>query len=330
MKKIITLLLLISVSIFCLSACSSNEPDKTQIKIGYMAGPTGMGMAKLVNDNGGLENGNEKYSFTKYTDTKLATADLTAGKVDIICLPTNEAANYYSKPDGKDITVLAINTLGSLYLVTDKNTTITNFSELEGKTVYTCKNGTPKPILEYLLKTAGVNATVSHTIDNKEILTPNQLGEMLIAGKLDLAVVPEPIVTSSILKIKSNGDTSIEYSVDLNLNDVWNSECENALTMGCIVANKSFVNEHKSLISSFLNEYKASIEFVNDSENLETAADYIVKTGVMQAAPAAKSALKNLNGSIAYIDGQKMKQALKDFYSAIGITSPEDAFYYER
>ncbi len=326
MKKITALLLILALATLALFSCA--EKDDTQIRIGYMAGPTGMGMAKLVNDNGGLEAGNEKYAFTKYTDTKLATADLTAGKIDVICLPTNEAATYYAKDN--NITVLAINTLGSLYLLSDKNTTITSFDELNGKTIYTCKNGTPKIILEYLLEAAGVNATVSYTVDNKEVLTPNQLGEMLIAGKVDIAVVPEPIVTSSMLKIKSNGDANISYSIDLNLNDVWNAECETALTMGCIVASKSFVSEHSGVIKAFLAEYKESIEYINSPENIDTAADYVVKTGVMQAVPAAKSALKNLNGSIAYIDGKEMKEALVGFYTAIGIQSPNDEFYYAK
>ena len=70
MKKIIALFLLIT-TLFSLSACScfqgndKNPPERIKIRIGYMAGPTGMGMAKLISDNGGLENGNEKYSFTK-------------------------------------------------------------------------------------------------------------------------------------------------------------------------------------------------------------------------------------------------------------------------
>ena len=76
MKKIIATLLLLTMSLLCLASCnliSSKQPgnsdDTTKLRIGYMAGPTGMGMAKLISENGGLENGNDKYSFTKYADT---------------------------------------------------------------------------------------------------------------------------------------------------------------------------------------------------------------------------------------------------------------------
>ena len=175
MKKLISLLLLLAISIISIFSLASCEKDDTQLRIGYMAGPTGMGMAKLIHDNGGLETGNEKYSFNKYTDTKLAKADLTAGNVDAICLPTNEAAEYFNSVD-KDISVLAINTLGSLFLLTDKNNKIESFEELNGKTIYTCKNGTPRMVLEYLVEASGVDAEVSYTYDGKEIPTPAALG----------------------------------------------------------------------------------------------------------------------------------------------------------
>jgi NitT/TauT family transport system substrate-binding protein len=329
MKKIIVSIILIMALVLSFAGCSDEVEDNTQIRIGYMAGPTGMGMAKLVHDNGGLSAGNEKYSFKKYTDTKEAQVDLTSGKIDVICLPTNEAAIYYNTTDD-EIKVLAINTLGSLFLLTDGNTTVTDFSELAGKTIYTCKNGTPKIVLEYLLSAAKINATVSTEIDGKTIASPAQLGEYLVAGKLDIAVVPEPIVTSSLLSIKASGKTDINYSVDLSLNDVWNDKCDSALAMGCIVTTSTFANEHKGAINAFLKEYKASIEYISNPENMDSAAKYVVESGVMGKEPAAKSALGNLKDSIAYLDGKKMKTALQDFYKAIGITAPDKDFYYEK
>ena len=328
MKRIISALILLSLSLFIFAGCGTT-PDDTKLRVGYMAGPTGMGMAKLIHDNGGPDTGNEKYSFEKFTNTKLATAALTADQIDAICLPTNEAAEYFNTTDD-NLVVLAINTLNTLFLLSDKNTTITSLSELEDKTVYTCKNGTPKTIIEHLLSKAGIDATVSTSVDGTEILTPAQLGEMVVAGKVSIAVVPEPIVTSSMLAIAKNGNTDISYSIDLDIGEIWDTTVGAELTMGCIVASKTFVNEHKSVIDAFLNEYKASIEFINNSENIELAASYVVETGVMAAVPAAKSALNNLNGSIKYIDGADMKSALSAFYKAIGITEPKVAFYYEK
>ena len=215
-------------------------------------------------------------------------------------------------------------------MLTDKNNKIESFEELNGKTIYTCKNGTPRMVLEYLVEASGVDAEVSYTYDGKEIPTPAALGKLVEAGSLPIAVVPEPIVTSTLLAITKNGDKSIEYSVDLSLSDVWSSVCDYSLAMGCIVARNDFIKNHPSVIKSFLNEYKSSIEFINNKDNLNDAAAYIVETGVMGAEPAAKKALTNLHGAIAYIDGAEMKKTLESFYSALEIALPDSEFYYEK
>lgn len=328
MKKLLALTLTLALTLLTLIACTPDEPEAekaTELRIGYMSGPTGMGMAKFIHDNGGKA-GNENYKFKSYENTSLATADLLAGNIDVICVPTNEAATNYLK--SKDTTVLAINTLNTLFLLTDENTSITSFEELEGKTVYTCKNGTPKMILEHLLDAAGINATISTNVNGKEILTPKDLGAKIVAGEVDIAVAPEPIVTSSTLERKAAQKPA--YSIDINLDTVWKANHSTALTMGCIVANSNFAATSKELINTFLDEYKASINFVSDSKNIDTAAEYIVESGIMAKAPAAKSALKNIGSAISYIDGADMKSALEGFYAAIGIEKPDSNFYYEK
>ena len=68
MKKIISLLLFISLLISSVISCTfpsaTPEDDGTKINIGVMSGPTGMGMAKLIDDY----KNNEKYEFIAYTD----------------------------------------------------------------------------------------------------------------------------------------------------------------------------------------------------------------------------------------------------------------------
>ena len=80
-----------------------------------------------------------------------------------------------------------------------------------------------------------------------------------------------------------------------------------------------------------------TIEFIGDSANIETSAQYIVDAGIMAAAPAAKTALSNLNkgGYIAYLDGDDMRAALEKVYNAFGMNLiggklPDDGFYYEK
>lgn len=327
MKRIISLILVAVLAVCSFASCQVNDNgQREKIEIGYMAGPTGMGMAKLIHDNGGKD-GNNLYGFHKYADTTLAKKDLASGAIDLICLPTNEAAAYYNANPGS-VRVLAINCLNSLYLLTNKNTSVESFDDLGGKTIYTCKNGTPRMVLEHIVEVADIGATVSYTFDGKEIATPADLGALVVSGKLPIAVMPEPIVTSSLLSIQKNGNADISYSVDLDLADAWSKAYSTPITMGCVVASADFVMNNKSSIDAFLRDYEESIEFIGKSENIDTAANYVVETEVMAAAPAAKKALANLGDAISYIDGDDMKNALVSFYDAIGLKKPDDGFYY--
>ena len=81
-------------------------------------------------------------------------------------------------------------------------------------------------------------------------------------------------------------------------------------------------------MNSFLEEYEASVSYIGDTKNLENASNYVAECKIMDAAPAAKKALANLNGAISYLDGKEMKTALEAFYTALGMALPADEFYY--
>ncbi len=326
MKKTISILILIATLALTLFSCTPAERDNV-LDIGYLKGPTGMGMAKLIQDNGGTE-GNDKYTFANYANNAQgALTDLIDKKIDVACVPTNLAANFYNKNGG--IVVLAVNCLNSLYVVTDKTTTVSSLSDLNGQTIYTCSTGTPKPVLEYVLRAHGVNATVSTTFDGKDIPEPKDIGALVVEGKLPIAVMPEPIITSSLLTIQKNGNTDIAYSIDLDLGKAWSEVLDTPVTMGCIVARADYVKDNKALIESFLDEYEDSIEYISTSTNIDSAANLVVKSGILDAAPAAKKALGNLGENIGYIDGDDMRETLEAFYTAIGFKVPDAKFYYE-
>lgn len=325
MKKIIASLILFTLLLGTICSCNLFDDPQVagKIRVGYLTGPTGMGMAKLIHDNGGIE-GNNKYEFIAYTDSSLASADLLSGQVDIICLATNEALKYYNADENKSVRVLAVNCLNSLYLVSDGNHEVNSLKDLEGQTIYTCQNGTPAIILNYIIDALDLDINVSYTINDKTMAKPVDVRTQIIAGNLPYAVIPEPIVTAALLNNK-------DYSVDINLADEWASIPGNEnipVTMGCIVSTQDFIDINPELLNSFLEEYEASVSYIGNSENVEKAANYVAESKIMDAAPAAKKALTNLNGAIAYLDGNDMKIALEAFYQAMGMNLPEDNFYY--
>ena len=81
---------------------------------------------------------------------------IVQGQVDVAAIPANLAAVLYQKTD-KNISVLAVNTLGVLYLVENGNS-IQSAEDLKGKTIYASgKGATPEYALNSVLKANGLD-----------------------------------------------------------------------------------------------------------------------------------------------------------------------------
>ena len=87
------------------------DSDSSAMKVGAMKGPTAMGMAQLLDD------GNYEFSIVASPDEIVPM--IVQGQVDVAAFPSNLASVLYQKTD-KNISVLAVNTLGILYLVENR------------------------------------------------------------------------------------------------------------------------------------------------------------------------------------------------------------------
>ena len=94
--------------------------EKTKVNVAALNGPTGIGMVQLM-DNMDQSKADEDYSFTLAGAPDELTGKITSGEVDIAALPTNLAATLYQKTQGK-VTLIALNTLGTMYVVEKGNT----------------------------------------------------------------------------------------------------------------------------------------------------------------------------------------------------------------
>lgn len=305
-----------------LSDEKENVPEEDLVEVINVAtlkGPTGMGMAKLISDNT-----DGKYNVTIASAPDEVTAKVIHGEVDIAAVPVNLASVLYNKTEG-DVKVAAINTLGVLYVL-DKTGEINTVSDLAGKTVYaTGQASTPEYILKYVLDKNGINFETDMELifkaDHSELVT------LLAADEnVQIAMLPEPNVTSAIA---SSGATRA-----ISLNESWDAVCDTKLIQGCIIVSKSFAENHASSLNKFLEEYAASVEYVN--ANIEEASAMIAEIGIIPKAEIAKSALPNCN--IVYIDGADMKADMQSFLEilhsfdpkSVGGALPADDFYYEK
>lgn len=321
--KILLALCLAAVLALSLIACSSTKLDEElEIKISVLNGTTGFGAAKIMSDAKAGET-TLNYNFTVETDAANVTAGLINGSIDIAALPTNAAAVVYNKTNG-GVKIAAINTLGVLYLVTGADVEISSVADLAGKTVYAPAQN-PSFIFNAIVKG---NELADVTVDNS-YAQPADLRAAVVSGKVDIAVLPEPMVT--IAKSANN-----DLKVALDLTEEWEKIYgENSLAQGCIVVRTEWAEAHPKELEEFLADYKASIEYTNS--NAADAAAKIVELEIFAGkAPVAEKAIPNCN--ITYIDGDEMAEALDKFFTelhkvapaSVGGKVPDGAIYYKK
>ena len=320
MKKTASLILALVLA-FSASGCSEKKTEigNEPVNITMLKGPTGIGAVKLMEESEKNEtDGNYNINVSAAADD--AMAKIISGEVDIAAVPTNIAPLIYNKTNG-NIEVLAVNTLGVLYIV-ENGDSIHTIEDLEGKTIYSSGQGAvPEYVLNYLLEKNNVeNVNIVYMTEHAEVAAA------LADGRADIALLPEPNVTAVIMK-----DSEIKIAVDIN--DEWKKTNGSELAMGCIVAGKEFIDENKEAVDIFLKEYSESIDYVNN--NVSEAAELVEKYGIMASSDAAVKAIPNCN--IVYKEKDEMKTMLESFYDllykanpkSVGGEIPDTELYYD-
>lgn len=98
-----------------------------------------MGLVKLMKDSESGETTGNEYTFTLAGSADEVTPALLKGELDMACVPANLAAVLYNKTEG-EIEVLAVNTLGVLYIV-ENGESVHSMADLKGKTIVAAGKG---------------------------------------------------------------------------------------------------------------------------------------------------------------------------------------------
>lgn len=303
------------------SAPTAEQQPETPdvIRVAALKGPTAMGMIKMMDD----ESENSGYEFTIAGAADELTPAIIQGNVDIACVPANLASVLYNKTEG-GVQVLAVNTLGVLYIVENGEPTIADIADLRGRTIYASgKGATPEYALNYLLSQNGIDPENDVTIEWKTEHTECLTALMNDPGSA--AMLPQPFVTTAQTKNEN-------VNVVIDMNQAW-AELNNgsALITGVVIARREFAEKYSGAVDSFLDGYGKSVEYVN--ANIADAAQLIGKYDIVPTAVAEK-ALPDCN--IVFISGAEMKEKLSGYLgvlfdsaaAAVGGALPGDDFYY--
>ena len=311
MKRILVYIMVL-LSAFMLSA--------GEVDVAALRGPTSMGLVKLMEES---ENGltDNSYSFTLEGAPDAIVPLLVKGDIDAAAIPGNLASVLYNNTKGQ-IEVIAINTLGVLYIV-ENGDSIQSVDDLRGRTIYSAgKGSTPEYALQYILSSNGLEVGKDVFIEWK-----SEHAECVAALKADkngCAMLPQPFAATAMMQ-----DGNIRIALDLN--DLWEEQVGSVLITGVTVVRKDFASENPETLQAFMEDYASSVEYAQC--DVPGAAALIGKYGIVPE-KAALAALPYCR--ISFITGEEMKEALSEYLSilydanpkSVGGALPDNGFYY--
>ena len=311
----------------------SSEPSETPagdsgaLRLAVLSGPTGIGAAKLLdnidNDHSALR-GADIYSYNIYTDNSELVAGLNKGDLDVATMASNAAVNLYNKTDG-DVKIIALGTLGVLHILEGGGgDTVHSIRDLAGRTIYCVGQGAnPEYILRYLIQETEMNLAEVNIV----FADASEISAKLLSGDIQYAMLPVPAATAAIAK----GEGQVRAAIDVT--EAWNDLGNGSqLVMTAVVARTQFIEEHPDQVAAFLEDYEASIDYVNN--NVDAAAELVAGYGITPSAGIARQAIPQCH--LTFISGADMLPAVSDYFAvlysldpaSVGGALPDDGIYY--
>lgn len=336
MKKLTALLIVLSLVLLATGGCGTGKAGKKQtetakqapknvtVRVAALKGPTAVGMVKLFEDKPALGQ-NIAASYQVVESPDLLMARLASGEVDLATLPTNLAAILYNK--GMPYQLAAISSWGVNYVVSN-GVVVNSLADLKGKKVYVFGKGTtPDVVLRYVLSRNGIDAAKDVELDYT--LGQVELAQSLIAGRVSLAVLPEPWVTQAL-----KGNPKVKMVVDLQ--EEWQKVQGDRIPLPqtCLVVKKDLAQKQPEAVGAFLEAYAASLDWVN--RNPAAAGALVQKHGIGMKAAVAEAAIPRCN--FRYEDAAGSREAVNSYLQVlfnfspqtVGGKLPDNAFYYQK
>ena len=301
-------------------------PESVEINIVSLKGPTTMGMVKLMSDyEAGLTN--DTYNVAIYGTADEIVGLIVGGEADIANVPCNLASVLYNKTNG-GISALGINTLGVLYILDTQSpdseeSGLNSIADLKGRTIYsTGKGTTPEYVLNYILRENGLDPEKDVTVEYLSEAT--EVAAKMADSDDAIAVLPQPYVT-----VAMSQNEKLEIAFDLT--EEWKKIDGTQLVTGVTIARKEFIEAHPEAVARFMDNYAASVDYVN--ANTDEAAALVGNYDIV-AEQVAKKALPKCN--IVFQTGDELKTNASAYLNvlyesdptSVGGQLPGDDFYY--
>ncbi|WP_158233665.1 MULTISPECIES: ABC transporter substrate-binding protein [unclassified Sporosarcina] len=309
------------------------EPAKSEKleKLSIQA-PAGVSIAaplyKIVHDDLLVDAVEETEYLTWKTPDEMRSR-ISSGQVDVSAVPTYVGANLYNK----GVEVELINTLiwGILYVVGPEGEPV-SWEELKGQTIHVpFKGDMPDLVFQYLLAKNGLDTEKDIKIEY--VSTPQEVVQLLAAGRAQYAVLPEHTASLAVDKAKKEG---VMLQKVMSLQDEWAEATGKParIPQAGIIVSKQLIEEHPETVEELQAKIQESIKFLK--EEPAAAGDLIAQYQDGLEPQFIENLLPSLN--IEFVTAQDAKEELEFFFEELASLSPDiiggqlpdEGFYYQQ
>lgn len=324
----IVLLVILGMGIYAEGKKDIGESPETMnppvMRVSALIGPSGLGMAKLFTDKPYISN-DTLVSFEAAPAVDFLLPKLINGDIDIGILPPNVAVKLHNA-NPQSIVAAAVVGNAMLSLV-GRDTSVTNISQLAGKTVHVAGQGsTPEFVLRTLIKNAG---TIFPEIILDFSIPNTELAAALVSGKIEWAFLPEPFATVAVMN-GATGERPIQRI--LIARDMWKTaRLGDDFPMTLCVVRAEYARRYPEAVQKFLDSYRNAIIWTID--NPASAAKLIEEHNLGLKAPIAEKAIPAINFDFqdAISARAEIESLIKVFLEyapqSVGGRLPSESFY---
>lgn len=330
MKRKLSIILSIILIIAIFTGCNSNIKsennsinEEKNINFTVPDGLPAISIAKLIKENPEIKKGyNINYSIEQSSEN--ITTSVMKSEPDIVIVPSNLSATAFNKTG--EYKIAGTVGFGSFYIGSvNNNQTV---EDLKGKEVYNIGKGlTPDIITKSILKGMGIDP--DKDINFSYVDGVNELAPIILSGKTQYAVLPEPALST----VQSKNEN---FNVILNLNEEWKkiNKSEYGYPQATIIIKKELIENDREFVDGLLNKIKESIDW--NYENKEDLGTYCEEIGISAKKPIVIKAIDRSN--IKYVG---IKDSYKDYKTyfdnlykfdpkTIGGKLPDDEIFMEK
>lgn len=144
----------------------------------------------------------DKASFKVWRTPDEMRAGLTSGTMQAVVMPVTAAANLHTR--GLGVKLANVMTDGLLYVIST-DAAVTRIADLKSRRITVpFPNDTPELVFDAVLAHQGLGPA---DVEVDRAGTPIEAIQMLLAGRIDIALVPEPAATAAMVKAAASGKT---------------------------------------------------------------------------------------------------------------------------